>query len=295
MSRDTDSGDDATSLEEGILIVDFTASDIHRLEYTYGEQKVTLDKKEGEWFIEGFDGYKADWELAEKMASSLAQTTAMRHIEEGVPADYGLDEPSLSVRVTLKDGSEHKLDVGIMGSYKGYSYLSYDGKIYMFSDSLSQYFNVSVKELLGLDDNFPASISEGTVMSLSVTDEIGNTLTYTDCAEMTEFISKLKLAFRFQDIVAANAKDDMTSYGIGESARRIDIFYNAPSDTVPNLLIDANYSLLIGGGDDGEVYYVIDGSSNVYVADADSVNSLFESILSHESAHRTECEKDSTN
>ncbi len=277
---------------ESFTVTNFSAADIFRLEYNYGDTEITLLKNGSEWFTESFADFEANEDIVNEMLTSLTSVKVVRQIEGGNLSDYGLDNPSLSVKVSLNDGSDHEFKVGSKGSYKGYTYLSFDSKVYMFSDSLSAYFNVNVKELLGLDDSFPTVISNGTVMSLTVTDKDGTAVTYTDCDKMTDFLADMKLTFKFHDLASVDAYDNMLSYGIGENCRKIDIFYNAPSDSQPNLLVDANYTLLVGDGNEDTVYYVTGTSTNVYSANADSVNRLIESMFSHAEVHETECAED---
>lgn len=286
--KDHDQTGDAT-FTEGFTVTDFAVADVVRFEYNYGDTEISLKKNGGKWFAESFIGFEVKGDLVNEMLMSLTSVTAVRQIEGGNLSDYGLDDPSLVVKVSISDGSDRELKVGSKGSYKGYTYMSFEDRVYMFSDTLSSHFNVNVKELLDLEDSFPAVISNGTVMSLTVTDKDGNAVTYTDCDKMTEFLADMKLSFRFHDLAAVNASDNMMLYGFGENCRKIDIFYNAPSDSQPNLLVDANYTLLVGEGSEGSVYYVTGTSTNVYSANADSVNSLFESMFSHKEAHKTEC------
>ena len=282
--------DDSFSDTAQIVLLSFSETDVVHLEYTFEDINVSLLKNGDGWLADDYDNRIADSKTVEEMLTALSAVTAVRSVDGGKLSDFGFDDPVLCVEIVLKDGTKHEYRVGIKGTYKGYSYLCFDGKVYMFSDTLSDRFNVSVKEILGLSDTFPNTVSKGTLMSLTVTDKEGNTVTYSECGKMAEFIAAMKLTFKFHDLSKVDAtSDELRTFGINESCTKISIFYNAPSESQPNLLVDSKFDLFVGNESDGTVYYVCSSSSNVYKGDKYRVNSLIDNMISHSEAHKTEC------
>lgn len=282
--------ENAPAEETAISLAEFSVSDVTALEYGTGDRLIKLEKNSGKWTLKAYPERETDGELISEMLSYLTKTCAVRTVDEGKLSDFGLDRPSLTVKVRLADATEHTYSVGIKNSFNGYSYIAVDGKVYMFSDSLTSHFDKDIKEVLRLGDAFPASISQSTVMSLTFTDRDGTSVTYTDCEKMSEFLASLKLSFSFNELALFEASDnELKEHGIDSNSVKVSIFYNAPSQTTPNLLVDATFTLLVGEGKNGKIYYVADNSKNIYEADADSVSKIFESMLSHAESHENEC------
>lgn len=296
LTGDGNSSENPSAESNEIPLAAFSVPDVTVLEYGKGDSLIKLEKSSGKWTLKDYPERETDGELISEMLSYLTKICAVRTVDEGNLSDFGLDRPSLTVNVRLADGTKHTYNVGIKNSFNGYSYILVDGKVYMFSDSLTSHFDKDIKDVLRLSDVFPSSISQSTVMSLAFTAGDGTSVKYTSCTKMSEFLASLKLSFSFNELALLEASDsELKECGIDSSSVKVSIFYNAPSQTTPNLLVDATFTLQVGEGKNGKIYYVADNSHNIYEADADSVSRIFEGMLSHAESHEDLCVSKSKN
>ena len=283
-SSETAVGTDLISLSP------FNKADIEKIEYSAGDSSVILEKEDGIWMLKGGFQREADGTLANEMASALSSVYAVKKIDFVQLSEYGLDDPRLSVTVYLANDETHNYRFGITNSYNGYSYILYDGSVYMFEDTLSSSFEKSTKELLGIKDKIPSFITKNTVMSFTVTDNEGTSHTYTNCDNMAELLSSLRTNFAFDSLVSYDInEEELAEYGLVEKQGIISIFYNSPSDTQENLLVDTTFTLIVGSEIGGKVYYMLEDSENVFVSDEEAVKNIIEVLMAHSEEHENDC------
>ena len=200
------------------------------------------------------------------MGTSIASITASRTVDEGTPADYGLDDPACTV--TVEYGTDRH--VYLLGDYNSFAasyYLMTDGVIYLTPTNLNSYFNKTLDELL-LKDSIPAAdwTTRDYVSAVTVRAD-GKENTITDADGIDEILTALgNVVLRV--CTDYNATDDeMASYGFDGSTgitvnyRKAVTVSESDGSSSTNYL-DTSYTLEVGGkvGHD-EGYYVSPSNS----------------------------------
>lgn len=91
----------------------FTADDIRSITWTSLGNEYTISKTDDGWTLDGYDGFRLNQDDAAAMADAVSALKATRRLDGGVEdSAYGLAEPTLTVKVTLNDGSEVVLAEG---------------------------------------------------------------------------------------------------------------------------------------------------------------------------------------
>lgn len=114
--------------------------------------EANFTKTENGWVNDADSTFPVDSAVLEKMFTGLVDVTASKTIENpGAPEQYGLKDPYCSIKVTA-DGKDYNLAIGDQNSFNGLVYFSNgDGKVYMVSSAIVDYFNFGPEEVLLLD------------------------------------------------------------------------------------------------------------------------------------------------
>lgn len=106
------------------------ANDIATIEVTGGEDKITaVNLGDSVWTINDFTADEIDNSKAYGIAGTVAQLTSKNKIEEN-PSDiaqYGLDKPFLTVKITKKNGESDTLYIGDKSPTLGEYFVMKDG------------------------------------------------------------------------------------------------------------------------------------------------------------------------
>ena len=117
----------------------FDADDLVKLEIEREEGNLELDFHEGKWsFVKDINlemeeqneeekGYEVNASVADELRDTLANLTSQNEIAAGEDEnEYGLDQPSMTITVTLSDGAEHSVEVGSLNAMLQAYYIRVD-------------------------------------------------------------------------------------------------------------------------------------------------------------------------
>lgn len=128
----------------------FDADDLVKLEIEREEGNLELDFHEGKWsFVKDINlemeeqnaeekSYEVNTSVADELRDTLANLTSQNEIAAGEDeSEYGLENPSMTITVTLSDGAEHSVEVGSLNSMIQAYYIRVDhsGTLYTMSET----------------------------------------------------------------------------------------------------------------------------------------------------------------
>jgi hypothetical protein len=134
-------------------ILSMTDSDIKKIEIKKkgGDDLVLQRNNSNKWELTAPKPYLVDQDTANSLASSAATVNSDRVVDEKAPdvKPYGLDNPSVEVDVTKKDGKSQKLLIGdeVPGSSGYYAELAGNPRVYTIATYTKSNFDKSVKDL----------------------------------------------------------------------------------------------------------------------------------------------------
>ena len=117
----------------------FDADDLVKLEIEREDGNLELDFHEGKWsFVKDINlemeekdeekkTYEVNTSAADELRDTLANLTSQNEIAAGEDeSEYGLDNPAMTITVTLSDGAEHSVEVGSLNSMLQAYYIRVD-------------------------------------------------------------------------------------------------------------------------------------------------------------------------
>ena len=269
------------------------------------------------WVVAGdTEGIGLDGDLCDALASALADATVSRTIPaEDVTADMGLDDPDVTVEVTLEDGSTLSLALNdpTDGGSTCYARTTTDddSDAYVLSGSLAQTFAIAIGDLYATEASPSAydivdvtvESAEGT-LSLTYREGGDDTLSYTSQYEWfaawdggTPVAASASAATAFADIVnyvswesrVDPAYDGTVDYGLDAPTLTATLNYTKSTsenmgdtdgdgdDDYETVTTPGTFILVVGSqAEDGSYYAQPMGSTKVYTVSADDVAELLE-------------------
>ena len=146
---------DTTGEEDGdqVVLLDMDVSVATKLYYKDGTNEVTLIKEEDTWKAEEDETLTLNQTYITNMLDvfqRIEATTVVSETRENV-SEYGLDSPSLTVTLTIEDGTEITYQIGdqVITSSGGY-YATVVGNegIYVVDETLKDAFTYSVEDMV---------------------------------------------------------------------------------------------------------------------------------------------------
>lgn len=117
----------------------FDADDLVKLEIEREDGNLELDFHEGKWsFVKDINlemeekdeekkTYEVNTSAADEIRDTLANLTSQNEIAAGEDeSEYGLDQPSMTITVTLSGGAEHSVEVGSLNAMLQAYYIRVD-------------------------------------------------------------------------------------------------------------------------------------------------------------------------
>ena len=250
-----------------ITVCTIDSADATAISYKTEELDMTLSLSDGTWIIPDDENYPIDQTAVTKMLSAVTALTAEREVEGSNPADFGLGSPSLTVTVTVS-GEEIVFTLGDVNSYNDLTYLGYNGKVYMISDTLTDAFDYDKADLFAAEDTFPSAIDSDSVTSVTVTNRQGDSATVSDSdgIEDAVFDTQKYISFAILKGYGLDA-DGLASYGITENSENLVIEYDYNG-------AKATFTVLFGKNADGDCFYTVPGSKCAYGIDAAGYDKL---------------------
>lgn len=207
--------------------------------------------------------FPLDQSFPETIAEDMGQLRADRELVDGDElADYGLEEPAYTVKLTQSDGTVTEIYYGNTVDDYYYVTVNDDGKVYTVSSTSVSDLTDSLADMAQFDD-YP-SIGSGNLKKVVIT-ENGETTTYdSENEEQSEDISAI--AGGLGAVSLSEAADysvtdaDLAGFGLDEAARTtVEVTYTDDDE-------EKTMTLYIGGeDDDGSRYVMINDSRIVYL------------------------------
>ncbi|MBQ3176237.1 MAG: DUF4340 domain-containing protein [Clostridia bacterium] len=292
----------AAAADTTIMLAEQDYTAITELKYrTGGNDWITLNQSGGVWTLADDPKFPLNQSTAAGMGAAIASIGAIRTVEEGTAADYGLDAPACEIHVSYGAGTTYKYAIGDRNSFNNaYYFRNDDGAFYMIASGLLTYFQTDLADLIVLDTAL-ATLTDADIVGFTVQDgdrtgeyrqtaeevtaEDGSigTVYSEDVTALYDLFCELDL-FSWADYYADSA--EMTEvYGIDQT-RSLTLTYkksvavDAGTDAAngqtagQTTKVDANYVLYFGKSGDGQTYYSPKGSTIVYTAADDVVNAI---------------------
>lgn len=256
------------SAEEGELLYSFDYEDMKQITFTYAGETYSFTKTGEDWSYDADPEFPIHQSFIRAKAAKLAEIYVEKEIEAGADsrAEFGLDNPEVSVTLTLEDGQAYTFLMGqrnnTIGSY------------YMLDEKTGKYYVRDGSFIVAFGDGFSlydlAELEEVPAVSTSEITHI-----YIDGEENKKmdslpFVAALEFS-KGVNYKASNA--ELEAYGLAEPPKTIKVEYNK---TLNALTTEMSYTLLIGNqaGEDG-YYACLEGSREVSIIEGEKLEFLF--------------------
>lgn len=273
-----------TGLDDKIIIADYDLNELRHIEFTSESGTVSLSVSgENVWINDDDESFPIDQDKLDGMAKAITEISAERAVEKGEPADYGLEEPAITILANYSDGASHTYKIGDVNSFNSKTYFMADEKIYMISDNISTLFKCEVNDLIKISDSFPSDIENDYVSKITVRNDDGTIAETSDSEQIEELMKLIKQNVNYSSWAAYGLDADKKSdeYGISDDSARIVIDYKrkeavvGDDGTESTTRIDTSYEISFGGSsDESEYYYSTPKSDMVYKMSEESRASL---------------------
>lgn len=155
--------------EETISLVNIDKENVSSIHISSGDKEEISLTHEGEaWQLADLPDAPVVQETVTGMLNKVTPVTALGELEAAELSEYGLDAPSIVVKIGISGGQEYELKFGdAVPTEEGYYGLCGDtGKVYKFASSLYSAFNLEKNTLI--EKEKIADINEEYLMSISV-------------------------------------------------------------------------------------------------------------------------------
>lgn len=246
---------------EGRTITDLTTDDIQKVEYTLkGKDKVVFEKESENWVINNDKNFPLSVDSFKKQFLQKYVDGQVYDVVEGYEslADYGIEEPEVTLVVTDKSGNVRTYMVGgyngVIGAY--YMYHKEENKLYTASSDFLYICRENIYDFAGIDKfpSFTTDSLEKLVMNNDQkkvelvymedgheTDPFGNSQWFIlspfnfyracDAYDISEKLQDLFTGLGFSQKADYYATDEeLESYGLLNSNRYYEIVYRFDDD-----------------------------------------------------------------
>jgi len=140
-----------------LVIATYDYNDVKTVYYTYGGEDLSLsyNGNTGKWEYNALKKLPINLEKPTQMAVALSSIQANRYIGDSDEqfADFGLDEPFLTLGIIYQDGTQCEYKIGDYNPTTDSYYFNISGtnKVYMIATGLAPYFQYSLLELIEPD------------------------------------------------------------------------------------------------------------------------------------------------
>ena len=282
----------------GMDVIQMDASSIVNFSFKIGGNFAEFSKDVDEWKNQEDSEFPVDQEAVETLLNDLLSFTAKRKLEavDGL-SEYGLEDPSNTIRLTDESGTETEILVGSRNQSTGDYYVSLaeaPNTVYVTASDLSSILPGSVMELAE-SEAYPA-VSSSDIVEIQVKKEQGSyTLAYEEeeanwsvtgedgISYSAEYQQVSSLASTLSGMVYSGLMDynaeDLSVYGLDQPAAEIYIRYKEEieeEEEEPET-VEKNFTLYVGNQDENGNYYVrMEGSGQVHRVSSESLSSALE-------------------
>lgn len=133
-----------TDEEESQEIISIASDDVKSVKFVIDKKEVTFEKDGDSWVKSDETAFPVDQDKMDTLISSLSSVKAERTLEDVEDAsEYELDQPENTITVTMEDGSETIIRVGMENDSTSQEYIDLDkdsSTVYVVSNSTFQSF-----------------------------------------------------------------------------------------------------------------------------------------------------------
>ena len=284
---------------EEITLLSFEQEDAQALSYTYEDETVELVNDDGTWEYALDADFPLDSSYVDSMLASLSSLAATQEITAPEDtAQYGLDEPVLTVTLTLDE--EITLTFGDETTMGGERYVSTgDGNVYLVDSAITSPFSYGLYDLI----EFESVPDMSDTVSLTVESD---TQSYTiehiteDAPEYTDYYEWFLVTddgyltldntsargvvsgvtgVSWQQCVSYNATgDDLAEYGLDtpSATATVRYIYTEEDEDGNETEYETTFTLELGDYTEDGVYARIADSEMVYIAEASVLDNLLD-------------------
>lgn len=268
----------AAAANQKTEITSFLLKDVNVAEFTNEEESYhfvwTEQEDSGSWVRQGEEDFPTNEEKLQTIINNFCglSGTSKRALAEVNPADYGLDDTKLTMKLTLTDGSEHSFLLGDAAPYDAGYYLLYENTGDVFVVSSNIYTQLTTKEIkLVQAEMFPSAEPES-MSELRIEVRDGETISYVP--ETAEDGSKTYPPIFYDSVrfVASTIQEynctDFAKYGLDDPYVTVTIDYLGYVFTEGGMLTREPSTMVLEIGDKtvSDNYYVrVNGSDFVYI------------------------------
>ena len=295
-----------TELEK---IVSIEPDDIKSLKFVIDKKEVTFERDNDDWVKSDETEFPVNQDKMTEAAGALNSLEAERVLTDIENlSEYGLDEPSNTITVTISDGSDTILRVGMKNDSTNQYYLEKDddqSTVYVVDSSAVTPFMKSLYDY-AQEDLFP-TVDSSTISRIDVESEnnsyeleknpdsglwnvkSGDETDSTDSAKVSSLTSSIS-SIAYASFENYNC-DNLAEYGLDKPYAEITIDYqeekktdksdsdedtDTDEDSESNtVMIDAQLVIQIGDESDNDGRYVrLNDSNEIYTISNDTLNSF---------------------
>ena len=263
-----------------IMIAEYDYTTMTELSYQLkGADELKFAVSGSSWIYLADEKFPLDVTTISYMASAIAQIAVECTVDEGSPADYGLDDPAYTINVKYSDGSSHEYKIGDYNTFNSAYYFMADGDMYMISSGLLSYFNYTLDDLLVLD-TIPYSDWSDTdyvnYVTVTVGGESNKISDSTGKSEIVELIKYLPLT-KCEDYYSD--EEEKSAYGLDGGTSIVVNYKKAKTSTDADgnettTYLDTGYTLLVGEKTENGYYAAPANSDITYIIDAETIDEV---------------------
>lgn len=275
--------------DSSVTLLDKTDKTVTALQYSSAEADLSFVYENDVWEYALDSHFPLKQDALQNMAVAASTVTAKIQVaSDSTEETYGLDTPALTVDVTFSDGSAYTYTFGDINDFNGYQYftISENDAIYMVDAAMAKSFGSPLNTLYQAETYVlrDQGVQASDITSILLETAAGTTKEITDA-------SGIEALFKHVDTLNLNSWVDyyadpeemQETYGVHEGSDRITVTYNSKDSD------SRTYTVYIGNKfervadeetnsdeDTGfEYFYSPENSSVVYIADEDTVNTIF--------------------
>lgn len=156
--------------EESQEIISIASDDVKSVKFVMDKKEVTFEKDGDSWVKSDETAFPVDQDKMDTLISSLSSVKAERTLEDVEGAsEYELEQPENTITVTMEDGSETVIRVGMENDSTSQEYIDLDkdsSTVYVVSNSTFQSFEGTLYDFAE-SGTFP-TVDSSTISKVSV-------------------------------------------------------------------------------------------------------------------------------
>ena len=230
--------------EESQEIISIASDDVKSVKFIIDKKEVTFEKDGDSWVKSDEPAFPVDQDKTDTLISSLTSVSAERTLEDVEDAsEYELDQPENTITVTMQDGSETVIRVGMENDSTSQEYIdlnkdsstvyvvsnstfqSFEGTLYDFAESGSfptvDSSTISKVSVNGKDSSYSIEKDENNFWNIT---ENGDT-EKADSAKATSLTSAVSSAAYASFVNYDCAENELSQYGLDKPYAEITVDY----------------------------------------------------------------------